>query len=215
MEQVNDKLEEQEKGRNQNHGYTINNAHFLLINHYVTSKAILNYIRHQRHTEEKLISGTTNWTKRFMFVLWSPYALFRSIFRWVVIGNTPSRLTWILLTLQNNHLTCDYPFFPCWDCQGQALLEQFHTFQLHGVTEQLYGSVWFISLSNLNHLQFAYKLASSWKGIASVGTGSSLRVAATAGSLCLYFFAISSASEKTFCQKALLENYNFVWYKLE
>lgn len=66
------------------------------------------------------------------------------------------------------------------------------------------------SLSNLNHLQFAYKLASSWKGRASVGRGSNLRVAVTAGSFCLYFFAISSASEKTFCQKVKsYENCNF------
>lgn len=65
MELVNDKLGGQGKGRDQNHGYRINNDHFSLINHKVTSKAILNCIderkrRHQTQTRENLISGATN-----------------------------------------------------------------------------------------------------------------------------------------------------------
>ena len=53
-------------------------------------------------------------------------------------------------------------------------------------------------LSNLNHFQFAYMLDSFSNGRSVVGAGSGLVKPSTAGSLCLYFFAMILASENTF-----------------
>lgn len=56
--------------------------------------------------------------------------------------------------------------------------------------------------SNLNHFQLAYKCPSSLKGKSSVEIGCIFRTAEVTGSFRLYFFAISSASENTFCKQA-------------
>lgn len=65
-----------------------------------------------------------------------------------------------------------------------------------------------LSLSNLNHFQFAYIFSSTLKGRASERC-SNFRMVETAGNFCLYFFAISEASEYTlYHNQSNINSYN-------
>lgn len=57
-----------------------------------------------------------------------------------------------------------------------------------------------LSISNLNHFQFEYKFSSSSYDKVSAGNCSGFLASEAVGIFCLYFFAISSASEYTLCK---------------
>lgn len=61
------------------------------------------------------------------------------------------------------------------------------------------GHFGLLSRSDLNQFQFAYIFSSSPKGRESNGRCSNFLVVEIAGNFCLYFFAISTASENTIC----------------
>lgn len=71
---------------------------------------------------------------------------------------------------------------------------------------KFYGLDSLSSLWNLNHFQLAKEFCSSSKCSALLGRGSNFLVTEMAGIFCLYLFAISSASEKTFWKNKNEEN---------